>query len=315
MEELQRQYVRNFVIIVFVFLTITAAFVAYYDWALSLTLFGLPLSIMAYLYYFLTRYAFNFELINQLGIYSFTLYIIVILFSGPNVPTSYLYLILPVLVNFIFNGLKVAVIWALLMGGVGLLAYNYSGNFGFANNNPIWENSTMLLFFKAINILNFTVYLFFYLYYLREFSAFNTINVIKKERELEIANAVGKNKPARTTESIVELFDKIEYYFATNNNYKEPSFSIDKLAADLKSNPTEITKTLKIRTSNNFRTYLNTHRIKEVKRRIDFGDHDKFTLKHIYTEVGFVNQGTFNKFFKEVEGLTPSEYIQGLSAK
>ncbi|WP_410566018.1 helix-turn-helix domain-containing protein [Bacillus sp. SIMBA_033] len=30
---------------------------------------------------------------------------------------------------------------------------------------------------------------------------------------------------------------------------------------------------------------------------------------YIYTEAGFSNQATFNRVFKSIEGITPSEYI------
>jgi AraC-like DNA-binding protein len=31
---------------------------------------------------------------------------------------------------------------------------------------------------------------------------------------------------------------------------------------------------------------------------------------YIYTEAGFSNQSTFNRVFKQIEGITPSEYFQ-----
>ncbi len=33
--------------------------------------------------------------------------------------------------------------------------------------------------------------------------------------------------------------------------------------------------------------------------------------KYIYLSAGFRHQSTFNKVFKEIEGITPSEYIKG----
>ncbi len=32
----------------------------------------------------------------------------------------------------------------------------------------------------------------------------------------------------------------------------------------------------------------------------------------VYTEAGFKNQSTFNRVFKQIEGMTPSEYIRNL---
>jgi AraC-like DNA-binding protein len=41
----------------------------------------------------------------------------------------------------------------------------------------------------------------------------------------------------------------------------------------------------------------------------------KYTLHYIYTSAGFRNQSTFNKVFKLLEGITPSEYITKISKK
>ena len=31
---------------------------------------------------------------------------------------------------------------------------------------------------------------------------------------------------------------------------------------------------------------------------------------YIYTEAGFTSQSTFNRVFKQLEGITPSEYME-----
>ncbi|MFP3733141.1 helix-turn-helix domain-containing protein, partial [Bacillus sp. SIMBA_006] len=55
--------------------------------------------------------------------------------------------------------------------------------------------------------------------------------------------------------------------------------------------------------------YLNTCRIENVKKLIQENDINKITLMYIYTASGFSNQSTFNRVFKQIEGITPSEYI------
>jgi len=55
--------------------------------------------------------------------------------------------------------------------------------------------------------------------------------------------------------------------------------------------------------------YLNEYRINYVKKLISENNLQKVTLMYIYTEAGFSNQATFNRVFKQIEGVTPSEYI------
>ena len=54
------------------------------------------------------------------------------------------------------------------------------------------------------------------------------------------------------------------------------------------------------------------HRIECVKRLLHENDIEKVTLMYIYTEAGFSNQSTFNRVFKQMENITPSEYINSL---
>jgi AraC-like DNA-binding protein len=52
-----------------------------------------------------------------------------------------------------------------------------------------------------------------------------------------------------------------------------------------------------------------------VKDKLQSDELKTMTLMHIYSEAGFKNQSTFNKVFKKIEGVTPSEYIQKTSTK
>uniref|UniRef100_UPI0025BC075A helix-turn-helix domain-containing protein n=1 Tax=Chryseobacterium sp. TaxID=1871047 RepID=UPI0025BC075A len=51
------------------------------------------------------------------------------------------------------------------------------------------------------------------------------------------------------------------------------------------------------------------YRVNFVKKLIKESDMKKITLMNIYTEAGFSNQATFNRVFKQLEGITPSKYI------
>lgn len=63
----------------------------------------------------------------------------------------------------------------------------------------------------------------------------------------------------------------------------------------------------------NFNYYINTYRISYVKQLLDESDLEKMTLMYIYTEAGFTSQTTFNRTFKQIEGITPSEHIKRLN--
>ncbi|NML72172.1 helix-turn-helix domain-containing protein [Chryseobacterium sp. RP-3-3] len=80
----------------------------------------------------------------------------------------------------------------------------------------------------------------------------------------------------------------------------------------LKSNNLYIAKSIKVNGFTNFNHYLNVCRIENVKKLLSEHDISRVTLMYIYTESGFSNQSTFNRVFKQIEGITPSEYIIAL---
>jgi AraC-like DNA-binding protein len=112
-----------------------------------------------------------------------------------------------------------------------------------------------------------------------------------------------------------ELFRKINEYFKKEMPYKQFDFSVYQLATKLNTNPSYISKAINLHAKSNFNVFLNQWRINEIKQRIGEGAYEKFTIQSIYTASGFRSQSTFNKAFKAVEGITPSEYINNLKRK
>ncbi|WP_126650386.1 helix-turn-helix domain-containing protein [Chryseobacterium aureum] len=109
-----------------------------------------------------------------------------------------------------------------------------------------------------------------------------------------------------------ELFEKIESVMREKHLYKDVNFNISKLSAEIEINSSYISKSIRAKGYPNFNNYLNRHRIECVKRLLNENDIEKVTLMYIYTEAGFSNQSTFNRVFKQIENITPSEYISSL---
>jgi len=106
------------------------------------------------------------------------------------------------------------------------------------------------------------------------------------------------------------LYTDILNYFSHKKPYCNPDFTIVELAKELDTNVKYIAKAIRIKEDINFNVFINKYRINLVKEKIAQNDHNKYTLSYIYNQCGFRHQSTFNKVFKEIEGITPSEYIK-----
>ncbi|UWX59491.1 AraC family transcriptional regulator [Chryseobacterium oranimense] len=111
-------------------------------------------------------------------------------------------------------------------------------------------------------------------------------------------------------ENMENLFDKIEESMTRNMLFKDVNFNLSSLSVAMNVNSTYISKAIRYKGYPNFNNYLNVYRINYVKKLFTEIDFQKTTLMYVYTEAGFSNQSTFNRVFKQIEGITPSEYVQ-----
>ncbi|MDR6159065.1 AraC-like DNA-binding protein [Chryseobacterium sp. SLBN-27] len=127
-----------------------------------------------------------------------------------------------------------------------------------------------------------------------------------KKNEKEIS----PNDIENNIENMEKLFSRIEDSMAEKMLFKDTKFNLAALSVALEVNSTYISKAIRYKGYSNFNTYLNTYRVNHVKRLLSEVDFQKATLMYIYTEAGFSNQPTFNRVFKQIEGITPSEYFE-----
>jgi AraC-like DNA-binding protein len=110
-----------------------------------------------------------------------------------------------------------------------------------------------------------------------------------------------------------KLYDRIVAFFEQEKPYLDSEFSISDLSSAVGSSASYIYKAIKRNKHMNFSNFVNLYRINMVKDMIDKNYHNTYTIKYIYTMAGFSQQTTFNKVFKSIEGITPTEYIQTLT--
>lgn len=59
---------------------------------------------------------------------------------------------------------------------------------------------------------------------------------------------------------------------------------------------------------NNFNSFINSFRISEAKKMISSKDFEHYTIEAIAKEAGFNSKSSFNTYFRNYEGMTPTAY-------
>lgn len=111
------------------------------------------------------------------------------------------------------------------------------------------------------------------------------------------------------------LFLELDEHIKNNNYFTNPSIKISSLCSDLNTNVNYLSRAIDHKGYKNFNQYLNSLRIVYVKNLIKTSDLTKVTLMYIYSEAGFTSQATFNRVFKQFEGITPSQYMTDITNK
>ncbi|WP_419869805.1 helix-turn-helix domain-containing protein [Chryseobacterium sp. CT-SW4] len=154
-------------------------------------------------------------------------------------------------------------------------------------------------FNKKINVLNYKWY------------KNKELTIYKKKPELEV-DEIGRDEDRSSNNDarMEKLYEDILIYFEEQKPFCNNDFSMIQLANALDTNVTYISRAIKLGANTNFNAFVNNYRIDFVKKLIDDEELKNYSMLHIFTSAGFKYQSTFNKVFKQVEGVTPTEYIR-----
>lgn len=186
----------------------------------------------------------------------------------------------------------------------------------FLSNNYVfnarrYSHSEILISDIIVFIANLMVVVLL-LYHRDRIKDIETYNILELLNNNHIINKPNKSATMDTL-ILINLFDKIEQEIESKELFKNSDFSLSKLSSILNVNPAYVSKAILYKKYNNFNHYINTLRIDYVKNLINKTDLQKVTLLYIYSEAGFTNQSTFNRAFKQIEGMSPTEYINSMN--
>lgn len=90
--------------------------------------------------------------------------------------------------------------------------------------------------------------------------------------------------------------------------FRKYDMTLKDLANTLSMDPRHISQIINTRFNTNFRDYLNQYRIRDAVELLNNPDNNTLSIKEIMHLVGFNSRSNFNTLFKEVTGLTPTDY-------
>ncbi|WP_232517076.1 AraC family transcriptional regulator [Chitinophaga sp. MD30] len=95
--------------------------------------------------------------------------------------------------------------------------------------------------------------------------------------------------------------------------YKDPELTLGDLAKMLDVHPAILSQVINSREGKNFYDYINVLRVEAFKQLLSQPSNQQYTLLALAFECGFNSKTSFNRNFKKVTQLSPSNYAKGIN--
>ncbi|MEO9485102.1 MAG: helix-turn-helix domain-containing protein [Ekhidna sp.] len=99
-------------------------------------------------------------------------------------------------------------------------------------------------------------------------------------------------------------------FFQTERPYLNEKLTLGETAQNLGLSNQQLSYLINQYLGTTFLDFVNTYRVGAVKQALKNGEHKKKTLLGLALESGFGNKASFNRIFKNHEGISPSTYAE-----
>jgi AraC-like DNA-binding protein len=127
---------------------------------------------------------------------------------------------------------------------------------------------------------------------------------------IEEEPAVRYRNSTLSQEYLLHVIKKLESYMAESKPYLDGELTLTLLAGQLEINPNQLSQILNEGLGENFYRFVNRYRVEESKRLLLDPAFAHYNILGIAFQAGFSTKSTFNKTFKELTGLSPSEFVK-----
>jgi len=121
-------------------------------------------------------------------------------------------------------------------------------------------------------------------------------------------------KPLLAIEEQVHIWNLLEMQMKASNPFTDGTLSLDKLAGQTGISKYHISETLNSYAGKSFYQYVNEYRVQFAIERMKYltGKEVPVNILSLAYDAGFNAKSSFNRYFKEITGHTPSAYLKSL---
>ncbi len=129
--------------------------------------------------------------------------------------------------------------------------------------------------------------------------------------QINIDNVIPSQKEAiEGKEHLEKIIENVALHLKENKSYLNPEINLKKFAKEVNLTERSISRAINRIENKNFNNYINHYRVEEFKRLLATDQYKKYSISAIADEVGFSSRASFYKNFKEIVGISPSDFVK-----
>lgn len=122
-------------------------------------------------------------------------------------------------------------------------------------------------------------------------------------------------KSGLNQEAAFEIYEVLKTRMTKEQLYVNSELTLVELAQILDVYPNNLSQVINTFEQKNFYDYINTKRVELFLKLVAIPENKKYTILSLAFECGFNSKSSFNKYFKKVTNMTPSEYLNLLKER
>ncbi len=124
-----------------------------------------------------------------------------------------------------------------------------------------------------------------------------------------VAPKIKYEKSGLSEEQAGKIYKQLLGCMTNQKLFSDSELTLAALAKTLDVHPNHLSQVINSYEGKNFYDYINFHRVEEFKKLAPLPDNRNYTLLSLAYECGFNSKTSFNRNFKKVTGISPSEYL------
>ena len=130
-------------------------------------------------------------------------------------------------------------------------------------------------------------------------------------KESSITLEKGKYQKSTLTENdLLQIHHRLTTTMKNEKLYTNPELTLGETAQQINIHPNILSQVINSVAKKNFYDFINHQRVEEFIRLVMLPENQKFTLLSLAFECGFNSKTSFNRNFRKVMGLSPSDFLK-----